>query len=438
MHLSEDSSGVVSTAAAIEEPGTVPTVSYARLVAAGLVGNVLEWYDFSVYGYFAVTIGRHFFPAHDLSTSMIEAFGAFGAGFLTRPLGALLFGWIGDHQGRERALTLSIFAMALPTFLTGILPDYNRIGVAAPIIMVLLRMVQGLSVGGEYTTSIVYLIERCRSHHRGLMAACSAFGANMGVMLGSASGAILAWILPRNELIAWGWRIPFLLGIGIGIAGFFIRRALAHAVAPVEGHDAPLGQTLRMHWRPLTRVIGFKVLEAVGFYTIFVYLTTYFTQVVKIPKNQALTINTISMCVAMLVIPLAGTISDRIGRRPLMVGTAAAILLLALPLFRMIHHPTFAVMLTGQLSLAILFSFYSGAAPAASAESFIGRVRCTGTALSHNLTMALLGGTAPLVITWLIASTGNELSPAIYLMGAALVSGIVAFGIRETAYQPLS
>lgn len=422
--------------ASSDHPVAIP-ISYGRLVAAGLVGNILEWYDFSIYGYFAVTIGRHFFPSESLTTSMIEAFGAFGVGFLTRPLGALLFGWIGDHHGRERALTLSIFAMALPTFLTGVLPDYSRIGLLAPIILVLLRMMQGLSVGGEYTTSIVYLVERCRSHHRGVMASCSVFGANMGVMLGSATGAILAWLLPRQELIAWGWRVPFLLGIGIGAAGFFIRRTLARFVVPVEGHPAPLMQTLQQQWRPISQVAGFKVFEAVGFYTIFVYLTTYFTQVVQIPKYQALYINTISMCFAMLIIPLAGTISDRIGRKPLMIGTALAMLVLAHPLFRMIRHPTFSAMLAGQLGLATLFSFYAGAAPAAAAESFGARVRCTGTALSHNVTMALLGGTAPLVVTWLIAHTGNEMSPAHYLMAAALVSAIVALGIRETAHEPL-
>ena len=422
------------TAAALSGP--VP-ISYGRLIAAGLVGNILEWYDFSIYGYFAVTIGRHFFPAQTLTTSMIEAFGAFGAGFLTRPLGALLFGWIGDHHGRERALTLSIFAMALPTFLTGTLPDYAAIGLLAPITLVLLRMLQGLSVGGEYTTSIVYLVERCKSHHRGVMAACSAFGANAGVMLGSATGAILAWILPRPELIAWGWRVPFLFGIVIGLAGVFIRRALARSVMPVEGHPAPLMQTLHLHWRPISQVAGFKVFEAVGFYTIFVYLTTYFTQVVHIPKYQALYINTISMCFAMAIIPLAGTISDRIGRKPLMIGTALGMLILALPLFRMVHHPNFSTMLIGQLGLATLFSFYAGASPAASAETFKAQVRCTGTALSHNVTMALLGGTAPMVATWLIVHTANEMSPALYLMGAALISGIVAFGIRETAHEPL-
>jgi MHS family proline/betaine transporter-like MFS transporter len=211
-----------------------------------------------------------------------------------------------------------------------------------------------------------------------VMAACSAFGANVGVMLGSATGAILAWMLPRSELIAWGWRVPFLLGIGIGIAGVFIRRALARSVMPVEGHPAPLMQTLHMHWRPISQVAGFKVFEAVGFYTIFVYLTTYFTQVVHIPKYQALYINTISMCVAMAIIPFAGVISDRIGRKPLMIGTVLGMLIMAVPLFRMVHHPTFSAMLTGQLGLAVLFSFYAGAAPAASAESFRAQVRCTG------------------------------------------------------------
>ncbi len=435
MELSEQISPSVAAARDGERATAIP---YKRLIAAGLVGNILEWYDFSIYGYFAVTIGRHFFPAANLTTSIIEAFGAFGAGFLTRPLGALVFGWIGDHHGRERALTLSIFAMALPTFLTGLLPDYNRIGLLAPLTLVLLRMMQGLSVGGEFTTSVVYLVERCRPRHRGAMASCSVLGANVGVMLGSATGAILAWILPRTELIAWGWRIPFLLGIAIGIAGFVIRRTLVKYRVPVEGHPAPLMRTIQQHMLPIWQVAGFKVFETVGFYSIFVYLTTYFTQIVHIPKYEALYINTISMCCATLIIPLAGIISDRIGRKPLMVGTALGMLVLVHPLFLMIRHPGFSTILVGQLGLATLFSFYVGGAAAAGAEAFRARVRCTGTALSHNVTAALLGGTTPLVATWLIAQTGNEMWPARYLMAAALISGIVSIGIRETAHEPLS
>ena len=423
--------------AIVENTGATP-VSYGRLLAAGLIGNILEWYDFSIYGYFAVTIGRHFFPSQNLTISMIEAFGAFGAGFLTRPLGALLFGWIGDHHGRERALTLSIFAMALPTFLTGLLPDYGQIGLLAPLFLVILRTIQGMSVGGEFTTSIVYLVERSHSHRRGVMAACSTFGANMGVMLGSLTGAVLAGVLPRADLIAWGWRIPFLCGIAIGVAGFAIRRSLGPSSAPVEGHPAPLTQTLWQQWRPISQVAGFKIFEAVGFYTIFVYLTTYFTKVVHISKYEALYINTLTMCLSMLLIPLAGTISDRIGRKPLMIGGATAMLFLAFPLFGLLRGAKFAAMLIGQLGLATAFAAFAGASPAAAAEAFGSRVRCTGTAVSHNVTMALLGGTAPMVVTWLIASTGYEMSPAIYLMLAALISGIVVLGVRETAYEPLS
>jgi MFS transporter, MHS family, proline/betaine transporter len=431
------SPGEIASAAAIGGRTEAIPASYTRLLAAGLVGNILEWYDFSIYGYFAVTIGRHFFPSQNLTVSMVEAFGAFGAGFLTRPLGALVFGWIGDHHGRERALTLSIFAMALPTFLTGVLPDYARIGLLAPVLLVLLRMIQGMSVGGEFTTSIVYLVERSQSHRRGVMAACSTFGANMGVMLGSLTGVILAGVMPRDELIAWGWRVPFLLGIVIGVAGFAIRRTLGRSAAPVEGHPAPLAQTLRQQWRPITQVAGFKVFEAVGFYTIFVYLTTYFTKVVQISKYDALYINTITMCVAMILIPLAGTISDRIGRKPLMIGGAIAMLFLAFPLFGLFRDAKFASMLIGQLGLATAFAAYAGASPAAAAEAFGSRVRCTGTAVSHNVTMALLGGTAPMVVTWLIASTGSVMSPALYLMLASLISVIVVLGIRETAYGPL-
>src|SRR5216684_5735047 len=197
--------------------------SQRRLAIAGMAGNILEWYDFSIYGFFAYAIGENFFPAASASTSLIDAFGVFAAGFLMRPVGALLFGHIGDRYGRQRALTLSVVAMAVPTVMIGLLPTYQQIGVMAPVLLVVLRLIQGLSVGGEYTTSVVFMIEGAHSHRRGMMGALGAAAAFCGVMLGSAVGAIVAALMSPQALEAWGWRLPFLAGITIGIAGYIIR-----------------------------------------------------------------------------------------------------------------------------------------------------------------------------------------------------------------------
>lgn len=402
-----------------------------------MAGNILEWYDFSIYGFFAYAIGENFFPSTNPSTSLLDAFGVFAAGFLMRPVGALVFGHIGDRYGRRSALTLSVVAMAVPTFFIGLLPTYRQIGVTASVLMVVLRLVQGLSVGGEYTTSVVFMVEGCPSSRRGLMGAFGTSGAFAGVMLGSAVGALVAWSMPIAALHAWGWRVPFLAGITIGIAGYFLRRELQHGSDLPRTEPPPMLEVLRTQWRRVLQVSGFKVLDAVGFYLMFVYTATYLTQIVGITKSRALAINTIGMAAAMVMLPLAGALSDRVGRKPLLLLSAGGIIVFAMPLFNLLWHPVLGVPLIGQVSIALLIGLFDGVSPAAAAEVFPASVRCTGVGLAHNLTMALLGGTAPLVATYLIDKTDNEMIPPLYLMAAAAVSLVFALTLKETAKIPL-
>ncbi|HYL60205.1 MAG TPA: MFS transporter [Candidatus Acidoferrales bacterium] len=419
-------------------PEQLAVPSQRRLAIAGMAGNILEWYDFSIYGFFAYAIGENFFPSHSRATSLIDAFGVFAAGFLMRPVGALLFGHIGDRYGRSRALTLSVVAMAVPTFLIGLLPTYSRIGVTASILMVVLRLIQGLSVGGEYTTSVIFMIEGCPNTRRGLMGAFGTSGAFAGVMLGSAVGTLVAYSMPIAALHAWGWRLPFLAGITIGVAGYFIRRELQHASNLPRVAPPPMLQVLRAQWRRVLQVAGFKVLDAVGFYLMFVYTATYLTEIVGIAKSRALAINTIGMAAAMIMLPLSGALSDRVGRKPLLIAAACGIILFSMPLFDLMWHPRFSVPLFGQVGFALMIGLFDGASPAAAAEAFPANVRCTGVGLAHNLTMALLGGTAPLVATYLIDKTDNEMIPPLYLMLAALVSLIFTLSLKETARIPLA
>jgi len=405
---------------------------------AGLVGNVLEWYDFSIYGYFAPMIGHHFFPTKNPALSLIAAFAVFSAGFITRPLGALVFGYIGDRFSRERALTLSIMAMALPTCTTGFMPDYQMIGLTASILLVVLRLIQGLSAGGEYTTSIVFLVERSGQGRRGLLGSFGLFGSIAGGMIGSLTGAILTYLMPREQLLDWGWRIPFILGIAPAFFGIMIRRELRHAVVAPIKPVMKLGGVLMTQWRSVMRVFGFELLEAVGFYMTFIYLTTYLTRVVQVPEHQALAANTLCMAFVLIIIPLSGTLSDRVGRKPVMLTAAIGAILFAWPLFRILHHPGFGSILAGELGLATIVGLYEGAAPAAAAEGFPMSVRATGVALAFNLCMTIFGGTTPMVATFLIAMTHSEMAPAIYLASAALISGIVVLSLRETAKAPLA
>jgi len=408
-----------------------------RLIAAGLIGNVLEWYDFSIYGYFASSIGRHFFPSRNPSLSLLAAFGVFSAGFLTRPLGAMLFGYIADRHTRERALMFSIMAMAIPTFVTGLMPDYQRIGVTASILMVLLRLIQGLSAGGEYTTSIVFLAERSVHHHRGVTASVGLFGSIAGGMLGSAVGAALGLLMHPEQLSAWGWRLPFLFGIVLALVGVLLRREMQHSAGLPGRSGVTIRQVLRTEWLAMVRVVGFEILEAVGFYTTFIYLATYLTTVVHMPPRDAFAINTLSMGFVLMIIPVAGTLSDRLGRKPLMLTAALCGTLFAWPLFRLFQHGSFGLALLGEMGLAAIVGCYEGATPAAVAEAFPASVRGTGVGVGFNIAMTLFGGTTPFVATYLIAHTQSPMAPAVYLMCAAAFSGLVVLTLSERSQEPL-
>ena len=266
------------------------STSRYRIVAAGIIGNVLEWYDFAIYGYFAAAIGRHFFPHQDPVAQLLSSFGVFAVGYLMRPVGGALIGHIGDRFGRRRALIFSVAAMAISTFLVALLPGYATIGLAAPVTLTLLRMVQGLSVGGEYTCSMVFLIEHAPQRRRGLMGSLAPCAASGGILLGSALGACFAAAMPTETLNAWGWRIPFLFGLVVGIAGYVLRRHMQETVVAERGKRAPIFETLHDHWRVVLRIAGLSAFLSVSFYLSFVYLVSWLQIADRIAPARALEI----------------------------------------------------------------------------------------------------------------------------------------------------
>src|SRR6516162_3257032 len=266
-----------------------------RVIAAGMIGNALEWYDFAIYGYFAVQIGHHFFPHGDAVAQLLSAFGVFAIGYLMRPIGGVLVGHIGDRFDRRTALTLSVAAMAIPTFLVGLLPGYQTIGVLAPVGLTLLRVVQGLSVGGEYAGSMVFLIEHAAVGRRGLMGALAGSGSAVGMLLGSAVGAAFAASISTAALEAWGWRVPFLLGLVVGVAGYILRRYVLESGVVEKRTRAPLVETLHGHWRVVVGFAGLSVYSAVTFYIGFVYLVSWLQTADGIPPSRSLEINSFSM-----------------------------------------------------------------------------------------------------------------------------------------------
>jgi MHS family proline/betaine transporter-like MFS transporter len=409
-----------------------------KAIVAGIAGNVMEWYDFTVYGYFAAVIGANFFPAGDRVSSLIAAFGVFAAGYLVRPVGGLVFGHVGDRFGRKTALVVSVLAMALPTFFIGLLPTYRQIGIAAPILLTLCRLVQGLSVGGEYTTSLIFLVENAPSGRRGLLGSWGPVGCAGGLLLGSAVGAVLTSWLDLATIADWGWRVPFLLGIGVGLAGFQVRRHMRESDAPETPRArAPVREAFATEWRTIARITGLALVSGVGWYLCFVYVTTWLRQTEHLAASTAFDINVIAVVLLMVLMPAAGALSDRVGRKPVLLGAMAGLLALGWPLFWLMHHPSPAPALLGQCAFAILIAAIAGAQPAAMVEALPRRVRCSALSFGFGTAMAAFGGTAPLIAIAMIQHTQDDLSPAFYLMAAAAISLLVALGLRETASAPL-
>ena len=286
--------------------GEMNSAQRCRVIAAGVIGNTLEWYDFAIYGYFAAQIGRHFFPHEDAVAQLLSAFGVFAVGYLVRPIGGMIVGHIGDTVGRRAALTFSVAAMAIPTFLIGLLPGYQTIGVLAPVGLTLLRVLQGLSVGGEYAGSMVFLVEHAAEGQRCLMGALAGSGSAVGMLLGSAVGAAFAVSISTAALEAWGWRIPFLLGLVVGIAGYILRRYVLETGVMEKRTRAPIVETLHGHWRVVAGFAGLTVYSAVTFYVGFVYLVSWLQTADGIPPSRSLEINSFSMVISVPVLIAAG------------------------------------------------------------------------------------------------------------------------------------
>lgn len=410
-----------------------------KTVLAGAIGNVLEWYDFALYGYFAPQFAVLFFPSADPSLSLITTFGVFAVGFLARPLGALLFGHWGDTRGRREALAWSIILMALPTCLVGLLPTYAQIGLAAPITLTALRFLQGLSVGGEFTGSVTFLVEHAAPARRGYIGSWAGFSAQLGALLGSGVGTLAAAGLTQETLQAWGWRIPFLAGSLIALVGWYLRRRIPESPAFEQLRRSgavlasPAREVLAAHRVPMAQVIGLVLLHGVGFYVLYVYLPSHLTRVTTLSMGTVLTFNTVCMALLALLIPLMGMWSDRVGQPLLLRIGAAGLALTAVPLFTWFTGDHLALILAAQMMMTTLLACYMGPFFATVATLFPVSQRYTGLSMAYNIASAIFGGTAPLLATVAMEWSGSPLAPGYYVSLCALLSLIVCFTIREDA-----
>ena len=410
-----------------------------KILFAGMIGNVLEWYDFVVYGFLAAIIGKLFFPSGDETVELLKSFAVFAVGFVMRPIGAIIFGYIGDKFGRKTALTISIVLMALSTTVIGLLPTYETVGILAPVLLVILKLIQGLSVGGEYTTSISFLVEHAPKDKRGLYGSIGILGAVIGILLGSASGAIVTKLLTEEQLYSWGWRVLFLSGVLLGVVGYFIRRNIEETPKFLELEyeelkpKSPLKELLKKYKDRLLRAFALSTFQAVGFYTIFVYVANHLIVFLKFPKSTALTINTVSMIILTLLIPVMAWLSDKIGRKPIILFSTGLTILLAYPLFSLISSGSFENALIGHVLFAIITAGFMAVLPTTLVELFPTRVRNSGYSIGYNLPFAIFGGTSPLIATWLVKATNNLAAPSFYLIAAAAIAFLAGLVLRETA-----
>ena len=409
-----------------------------KVILAGLIGNVMEWFDFAVYGYFASIIGTHFFPSENPSVSLIAAFGAFAAGFLVRPLGGLLFGRIGDLVGRKRAMVLSVMAMAIPTVMIGLMPTYQDIGIAAPIMIVLLRIIQGLSVGGEYTSSLIFLAEHAKPGHRARTAFWGMWGATSGILLGSAIGGLVTGILTDEQLLNWGWRIPFMFGGLVALTGYLIRRGI-HAPIPEGASESPVKDTFGRYRWDVVKVAMLNIGFGASFYAAFVYSVTYIKGIDKLPKSVALDLNSLSMALLLLLIPITSWLSDRVGRRPLMIMGFVILTFGSIPLFHLLHSTEPVTIFMGEFGFVFAIALITGGLVAANVELIPKAIRCTGLAFAYNVSIGFFGGTTPMISAWLISATSNPIAPAYWVTGTCAISLLtVLFFIPETKDRSLN
>lgn len=399
-----------------------------KTTLGGVVGNILEWYDFAVFGYFAPIIAKQFFPTEDPVAGLINTFGVFAAGYLVRPLGGVVFGHIGDRMGRKHALQLSVLLMVIPSTMIGLLPTYEHVGILAPILLILIRLIQGFSVGGELIGSISYMTEIAPPEKRGFLGSFAFMSAVGGVLLGSLVATIMHLTLDSTFLNSWGWRIPFLFGFLVGIYGLWMRNGLAETKAfqdiKQEGKivSNPVKEVLTRMPLRVIHLISIIMINAAAFYSIFVWWPTYITRIVDPPIDHALTVNSVAMILFMFLVPVFGALSDKFGRKKLMTAGITLFLLLLYPLFVWTDQGVFSHAVLAQFSFTFVMAMFVGPICAMMIEMFPAAMRFSGIALGYNIAQSLVGGTSPLICTWLISKTGDIASPSYYLIAVSVVS----------------
>lgn len=408
------------------------------MMAAG-VGHFIEWFDFGLYGTLAAIIAANFFSAGDPAIALLKSFAVFGSGFLMRPLGGLYFGSMGDRLGRRKVLVTVIGLTSVSTFIMGILPSYQQVGLYAPVLLVLTRLIQGFAAGGESSGVITYLVENAPRHRRASIACWSENFSFMAFVAGAGLVLILTHQLGENAMADWGWRIPFLLAAPLGLGGLWMRRNMEDSEEFVrlqqsgKAVKSPLRITLKVARKALLVCTGFVVIKAVSSWVLQSFMPGYLSTHLHYSKTDSYFITALALLCVAVCMPLAGYLSDRFGRRPLMLIGSAGFILFTYPALLVMSNGSVSAAVGAMSLLGVFAALFNGGCGAAMAELFPTAIRYGSIAIAYNLTVAVFGGITPLASASLISLTGNLLSPAYYVMGTALISFITVMLCQETA-----
>ena len=403
----------------------VPNPVPLRQIVAAVIGNALEWYDFVVYGFLTVIISRLFFPADSEYASLLLAMATFGVGFFMRPVGGILIGMYADRRGRKAALQLIILLMTISIAMIAFAPTHAAIGAAAPALIVIARLLQGVATGGEFASATSFLVESAPAGKRGFYGSLQMVGQSMAALAGAGAGMLITQGLTPEQVDGWGWRLPFIFGLLIGPVGLYIRRHLNETEAFIEASAQQVERVgLRQLWREHTQSVmacfGLVVAGTIMYYVVLIYMPTYAKTQLQIPLGEAFIAQVAGLICLTLITPVFGMLSDRIGRRPVLMSAMLCYLILPYPLLVwLLSEPSLARLAVMQVVLCSTVAMSFGPVSTALAEQFPVHMRSTGLALAYNFAVMLFGGFAQLIATWLIRETGTPLAPAFYVMFGA-------------------
>lgn len=418
----------------------------ARKAAFGAaVGNAMEWFDFGIYSYLAVTIGKIFFPQVDPDAQLVASFATFAVAFLARPAGALFFGRLGDAIGRKSVLVITLAIMAISTFSIGLIPGYQTIGLTAALLLFLARLAQGFSTGGEYAGAMTYVVEYSPDKRRGRMASLLEVGTLTGFILGAGMvTALTAWLGPE-KMLQWGWRLPFFIAAPIGLFSAWFRSRLEETPAFESLEKNPeerpskisLKDLVRIHWRPMSIGLGLVLFYNVIDYMVLSYMPSYLSSVLGYGETKGLLLILVVMLIMIPVVFLVGAASDRWGRNPILRGALVSLLVWTIPAFLLVQNGQDTIVFAGLVLLGAHLAAFEGTMTSTLPSLFFTEVRYGALAITYNFSTSVFGGTTPLVLSLLVRQFHNRLIPAYFLMGAALIGLAVSVFVKETASRSL-